>query len=794
MIDVPVSVKEALKDGRKLKNHRFFVYPSGRQAGYYEIFSLVQDQQATIPANGTYRIYADAANAYSGITTWIDGEEAEWLTPDTVTPDTSFTGYFEAGDVISVTGFDGIASVSVQTWLNEDQEEFVIDNDTLVSESVKYDERMCSGDTLKFGLCEGSSLEFQYFNYPSIYGKEVKGIIDVQYMESYANDPGPNDIVKDKWAVETVFKTTKKYIIKEDGSYKLFIPASSKGYAESFSIKYFHGGMITTQGMYPWNQDRYFDFNGDLDAGDEVWIEGPLGFKFTMYAKKYEYWYSIPMGYFTVEKCSRQASTGIKKVTAYNKLQSDYLDEKANEAIVEIASEGEEGESTVSFYYILKKLLDQFSIETYDPTNESIDITDSMLDDDSLFQYWLSQHAAGVSEIIFPLYNSSGTMTSTYLHIAVFSWVTGVATDNYLRLLFNKNVAMNIKESIYKANINPNLDNRYIRDYDDSSHFVSLRDFLLNGVYATVKALTSPAQYSLAAQKEMVGGLISAYGESTDLISLTEDYLTKIHLEPEGIKLPYLAIINNSNSNVSTQNDYITYFRPLHHTFSWFYKTYLMDLSPIEKMRITAAEAENFADITLRDLQTAVYETSCQFGRLDRVTDLFSGTELNNSRLYPATTLYPDTALYPDGAALSSEKNMYSKLWADEGNVQKWRYLIITYKGLDENQQEKDFTLQRTIHADGTQDYNMSDNWIFRNLIWTAQEVGEYADAMVQKMQSVTWFPFEMWCAGLPYLETGDEIEISMGEETYKTYVLQRQLNGIQNLQDTYINGTLDIF
>jgi hypothetical protein len=51
-----------------------------------------------------------------------------------------------------------------------------------------------------------------------------------------------------------------------------------------------------------------------------------------------------------------------------------------------------------------------------------------------------------------------------------------------------------------------------------------------------------------------------------------------------------------------------------------------------------------------------------------------------------------------------------------------------------------------------------------------------------------------MWCAGLPYIETGDELEISNSEGTYTSYVLQRQLNGIQNLEDTFIDGELDIF
>ena len=116
------------------------------------------------------------------------------------------------------------------------------------------------------------------------------------------------------------------------------------------------------------------------------------------------------------------------------------------------------------------------------------------------------------------------------------------------------------------------------------------------------------------------------------------------------------------------------------------------------------------------------------------------------------------------------------------------------YKGLDENQQPKDFTLQRQVNSDGTDDYNCSDNWLFRNLIWTSEQIAQYADVMVAKMQPITWFPFEMWGAGLPYLETGDQIEIPLGEETYTSYILQRNLKGIQNLQDTYINGTLDIF
>jgi hypothetical protein len=231
-----------------------------------------------------------------------------------------------------------------------------------------------------------------------------------------------------------------------------------------------------------------------------------------------------------------------------------------------------------------------------------------------------------------------------------------------------------------------------------------------------------------------------------------------------------------------------------YNAYERYQQVFALDENEMDSAYKIVVNPSQLADFTLRDLQSAVFETDCTFGQLSRTTDLFSGVELNHSRLFPADSLYPATDLYPDGAAVSGFKSMYSKLWGDEGNIHKWRYLIITYKGLNEDQQEEDFTLQKTINNDGTDDYNMSDNWLFRNLIWTAVDVGTYADAMVAKMQDMTWFPFEMWCAGLPYLETGDEIEIPLNGESYTSYVLQRQLKGIQNLQDTYINGTLDIF
>lgn len=575
--------------------------------------------------------------------------------------------------------------------------DFTITNENLVSESVKYDERMCSGTDLKFGLCEGTSLEFQYFGLENINGRRLNTSIDVQYE--------------------------------------------------------------TASGSLAWQ--------------------------------------TIPMGFFTVDQCPMQFSTGIRKVVAYNKLRSKYLDAKANQDIIDIVSQGEDGSATVSFYYILKQLLNGYNIESYDVKSVDPDITQAELDDSYEFTQWQVTHNASVIEIIVPLYTSGHASTSTYLHIVAFQCNANVGNvDEYVRSVFNAEVAKNIKQSVYQVNISSHLDDRYIRSYDDSSVYISLRNFLLNGGYVTTRAVTSP-QVTFDYQKRIVGGMIATYNDSKALISLTADYespLYNILNANSQITLPFRAVINNNSTGIASQTDYATYFKLLHEEFEWIWKIQKMDVAELAKQRITLAEAKDLADVTLRELQSAVYESVCQYGQLDRATDLFSGIELNNSALYPRDTLYPADNLYPGGSMDKTVKSAYSKLWTDTVGAQSFRYLNITYKGLDQNNQEVDYTLQKTVNANGTTDYNMSDNWLFRNLIWTEQQIDAYATAMVAKMTGVTWFPFEMWGAGLPYIETGDQIEIVTREGSFTSYILQRQLNGIQNLQDTYINGELDIF
>lgn len=601
---------------------------------------------------------------------------------------------------------------------DEGAEDFTIDNNNLVSESVSVDERMVSGDTLKFGLCEGSSLEFQYFDRPNIVNKRLQVFIDVDYGE---NEP-----------------------------------------------------------------------------------------------------YTIPMGFFTVEKCSRQASTGIRKVTAYNKLQSDYLDAKANELIDKSFTS-----DAVTFYEIKNLLLSDYEIESYmyvryyadtetyipsAPINTNVRVTD--VNDDS----------TPISGYNFVFSGPPTLTTTTPIEFSIRSYKISLdfttADEQWAFLEASK---YSLKQMSYDF-----VD--YFKTLINESHLSVTGEQIIDGIQnatdgwryifsvVTTEGTTKKyyADYPVMENKQ---------GTRYPLDGTIEEFCKLLHEKPITIDVyiprqlhwKYTQTISGityaREGDMSFLSD--ARYKKTDHTYafypSWKYpdgKRILTDYTPqgltwwiylaiptnIAPQDLLTVNPHNLPDVTLRELIGASYEIDGLFGQLSRITDLFGGVELNHSRLFPQEALYPDNALYPDGAQMSASKAMYSKLWADEGNVHKWKYLIITYKGLDGEGNEKDYTLQRTVNTDGTDNYNCSDNWLFRNLIWTAEQIGEYADAMVAKMQDVTWFPFEMWCAGLPYLETGDEIEIPLGEESYTSYVLQRQLKGIQNLQDTYINGTLDIF
>lgn len=634
--------------------------------------------------------------------------------------------------------------------------DFTIDNDTLVYESVKFDERMCSGDTLKFGLCEGSSLEFQYFDHDNINGKQLVSFIDVQYEGTAWFD------------VVTMQKGSDDYVCTEAGDYSFIGKAAAyscwvyiKRDGSTIETLYYPASASDVTKTYTCQVGDVFEFGSNYSSTSvkiQLYKEGLL-------------WYTIPMGFFTVSKCSRQASTGIFKVTAYNKLQSKYLDQKVNDKIMEIASSGVIGLTNgVDVGTILDELLEGYSIKRqefaleYSVTSQTIPASDT----------------SAIRQT-----DSSGTDNSYYIHTLDITDVirpTSFSASYFYRFRMNTKAFF---DAVYSY-VDPDFINTYFK-YSGSV------DLLSNFVKGTTPF----------SQPLYIGGLQANTSNGSLYISLQEQREVSDYVSPWFTNITSIAMgitglfeFDLDQTRTWTQAE-IDQAKSRINDLLFNHGYFIIEASArtdIERTMISSAQAASLADVTLRDLQAAVFEINTQYGQIDRVSDLFEGVDLNHSALYPAASLYPANNLYPGGISETSFRSWYSKLWTDTANEQSFRKLIITYKGLDGNNVPVDMTLERTVNANGTTDYVMDDNWLFKNLTWSASDVGDYADAMATKMQSITWFPFELWAAGLPYIETGDMIEIIVGDDTHRSYVLQRQLSGIQNLQDTYINGTLDIF
>lgn len=694
MITVPARVKDALRDGRRLKEYLFFEVLS-------EGIAKTDTNGALVEMTGDFLFSVNqiSSGEPAAVVSYTQNGSTitETVHPLDGNPLTYIVSIPSASTNQSII-FKESTTALAETELNFVKTGIMIDNNNLVSESVKIDERMCSGDELKFGLCEGSSLEFQYFDKPNLNGARIKALVRVQYK----------------------------------------------------------------------------DEDGNLD------------------------WYTIPMGFFSVDKCPQQVSTGIYKVTAYNKLRSSFLDAKANQQIIDYV--GSRTGQSATLFGILKDLLQGFRIISN--RGDPIGFSYTLSNDD--YWFWDAGDSSGDDEY-WP-WNVGATFGLLKVTIT---------PDNYSNLkYYSYQIPTAALSRWIESMIHPQYTGDFeVREGPDTVAEMSVTEAWYDSQYKVTGASYQLRTLMYVTGYTNIGPTKSIYPENmtqeqvsiwtSDNIQITqlkdtELYVTNITTDPLVIFIPCYY------SGDETEHSSHGYWSPSTNERQQLYNSMVtatggitaehIENSLIDEYVLTLADVEAFPDVTLRDLQSADFEIGCQYGKLDRELDAFYGETLNNSRLLPADILYPANNLYPGGWSEGGFKSQYSKLWTDSQGKLTFRYLIITYKGLDENNQAKDFTLQRTVNANGNTDYYMSNNWLFKNLVWTAQEVGAYADEMVSLMQNVSWIPFEMWAAGLPYLETGDEIEITTSEGTFTSYILQRQLNGIQNLQDTYINGTLDVF
>ena len=134
----------------------------------------------------------------------------------------------------------------------------------------------------------------------------------------------------------------------------------------------------------------------------------------------------------------------------------------------------------------------------------------------------------------------------------------------------------------------------------------------------------------------------------------------------------------------------------------------------------------------------------------------------------------------------------YASLWWDEFDISPIGSILITYNDIDVGQEQ---TIEYTFGG-GLSTYDLTNNYILKNLALSAtndlsgQSLSDFVTSLldtyfVPNVADIAFTPVQLDALGLPYLESGDYLEIDDGNGgTVGTYIMNHTITGEQLLMD----------
>ena len=142
-----------------------------------------------------------------------------------------------------------------------------------------------------------------------------------------------------------------------------------------------------------------------------------------------------------------------------------------------------------------------------------------------------------------------------------------------------------------------------------------------------------------------------------------------------------------------------------------------------------------------------------------------------------------------DPEAIVVPRSDWMEIWWDEIPVDSIGQVKVVYLGDDEEQQ-RSFTI-----GTGNSMYVMEENDALANISSDDEAIQAVLEAYFAPNAEVVRFtPTDLEMKGLPYLETGDYLQLTAEDGTVvETYILAQTINGIQHLTTsiTSTNGEL---
>jgi len=631
-----------------------------------------------------------------------------------------------------------------------------ITNDELNEDSFSFTESICSRDTLKFGLCEASIVEFETIGVGNIKGCEIEVSTEVFWdvdAVSYTTEVplGNTDQITieqeltdkhEKITLDIVMWTGNSVcsvVIREE----YFANGALQCYERDYGLLVsFSSGNVSIdyECVNP-------EFYGQRMITVYVTQTQPVK-AVTLTAPACVATYTIPYGKFRVDTCPRQSDMSRRKVTAYVK-----------EFTFEKMSSLEFGKrATIKSQHATRKYYD------YD-----------------LFKFIAINYFNGkenfLKKTLLETRNFGVGGLQNRLNSECYWQVTSKCKTYIIRNEKELKSLYYIDNDYVKRGVVPYIKSELEKIVDKWS------ENYFSGYYDKRYPINDALQYVYPwiSDDGPYGG-ISINDDRNYIYMYPYGYESDLSLEQTRIFLPYMFTVTLF-SNGYEQESYS-------YNLSDSPELYLVDTSDWKEFIVI--EKGDFINkhIDFRKITESYIELMGMFGKVGRNGEFDFISLKQQIGLYPSETLYPADDLYPIATETLLTQSMYKPpAWHEDVYTRLYSKVTCTYK---DSETEEDTYAEHIIvevedgEEDKYQTYDISDNYLIKENTFTEAEMAEILMTLAANIYRVTYMPADINLRGLPYLEAGDVIQVQTEDETFETIVLRRTLTGIQSLSDNF--------
>lgn len=720
-----------------------------------------------------------------------------------------------------------------------------ITNENLIAESLSFTESVCSKESLTFGLCESSVLEFETAGVENIKDMVIEAYIEInasgaQFLVDKENGIYKFDILN-LFCSRLPANTNVKFSLEGSGGIEEIVAWSQPGSSVIMDSVCFDEGKEPTE--CTWSVGfaaEYFmihttsDFSGSVYAS----IEGDM-------------FYPVPLGKFIVDSSQKQADMSRRKVTAYgittsalytyspiekakrdvtcsknndyiidmekffiSNITGDYIPENASMVEVETIDSNSGYGSHVRVNDKVLSILTEEADKTlyYQPctmTQAKIDeLREQIKDAVSMAVYighpsWAEDVLADIDrfaeQIYYPTmdyygagnYGFVGSLKGGYRYIYPYN-NSGISYSETYRT-----IRIPVSVTIYDPYGKAFETFTFCSDADAKLYKVTLEDSLEISMSVKREKDADSKYYSVNSNLPVLADTIEAFLEFQGRFGMHDrsGAFTTLKLADRFANKTSISKSEYSDLWYEDKQSYpygivsaIYVNEKGEESFSCV--NIVKDVDILEKVEVATATPTSGTTVSLSfdkaDVEGYYIESPYPIVSVNLSFSSDSSAWLEPFEIESGTTAF----------LLTNEifEKSGGSLWND--TIDSLDGIYLTFEALGEYSGAFVVSSCKPSNvyykADECILYDLSGNYLIQNCTFTQEQMDTILNSFAESIKDIQYMPCEVELVGLPYIESGDVVEIETDAGSFTTIVERRTLNGIQALRDSWESQASD--